>query len=57
MNEPIILRAKNKKGRILVYCKDCKYWREESKDRFYCERLFYWTTMDADDFCSRGEKR
>ena len=44
-------------GRKLVFCKDCKYWQQESKDRFYCERTIFWTTMDADDFCSRGEKK
>lgn len=41
----------------LIRCKDCKYWEEESKDRFYCERTMFWTTMDADDFCSRGERK
>lgn len=44
-------------GRKLVFCKDCKYWEEESSGRTYCERTFFWIGMDADDFCSRGEKK
>lgn len=40
----------------IVHCKDCKYWEEESSGRTYCERTIFWTNMDADDFCSRGER-
>lgn len=40
-----------------VKCKDCKYWEEESSGRTYCERTMFWIGMDADDFCSKGEKK
>ena len=40
----------------VIRCKDCKYWEEESSGRTYCERTIFWTNMDADDFCSRGER-
>lgn len=54
-------------GRILVFCKDCKYWDKglikdrDSNVRMYCYRgtwsEYFAHEMDADDFCSRGERR
>ena len=40
----------------VVFCKDCKYWEnEEYQDGYCCESdSCHW---DADDFCSRGEKK
>ena len=56
------------KRRGLVYCEDCKYWAEftfTQPPQNYCGRLIqadynnhnFGFEMDADDFCSRGEKR
>ena len=45
-----------KEQKEITHCKDCKYWEEESSGRTYCERTIFWTNMDADDFCSRGER-
>ena len=53
----IINQLKEFKGqKDTIQCKDCKYWEEESSGRTYCERTIFWTNMDADDFCSRGER-
>ena len=55
----------------LIRCKDCKYWLPHSQFGFdedneeyhdYCERLvpdddYYAFTRNADDFCSRAERR
>lgn len=40
----------------VIRCKDCKYWEnEEYQDGYCCESdSCHW---DADDFCSRGEKK
>ena len=49
------VREKNK----IVRCKDCKYW--EQSFGYNCKE--YWDCKlglkdtDADDFCSRGERR
>jgi len=51
-----------------VKCKDCKYWAEftfAQPTKNYCGRLIqadynnhnFGFEMDADDFCSRGEKK
>ena len=58
------VREKNK----IVRCKDCKYWQEPVEqdgykypsqctrdERAYMEECAI--LMDADDFCSRGEKK
>ena len=53
-----------------VLCRDCKYWHESTG---YCDQHSYfvgadgmscspaespcWTTWDADDFCSYGERK
>lgn len=45
----------------IVFCKDCIWWCEcKTKDKLpykkdSCNK--FGTKMDADDFCSRGEKR
>lgn len=56
-------------GKEIVFCKDCKYWTECSffvPSINFCGRLrkVYKRgskgvefEMDADDFCSRGERR
>ena len=55
----------------IIRCKDCKYWLPHSQFGFdedneeyhdYCERLvpdddYYAFTRNADDFCSRAERR
>lgn len=60
MTKQMIIKASEEgwyiKGKLLVECKDCKYWIEgvctkSSADPFEC------TERNADDFCSRGEKR
>ena len=38
----------------IVRCKDCKYWNKIGY-AVYCTR--HMLNMDADDFCSRGERR
>ena len=43
----------------IIRCKDCKYWFPnknfmEDSTFYYCSNLG--VDMDADDFCSRGEK-
>ena len=54
--------------RAIVRCKDCKYWAEctfVQPTKNYCGRLIeadynnhnFGFEMDADDFCSRGEKK
>jgi len=51
-----------------VRCKDCKYWAEftfAQPTKNYCGRLIeadynnhnFGFEMDADDFCSKGERR
>ena len=56
------------KGRVYaapVCCKDCKYWKmsitaiptSEIDKAMYCTRYMWMTHTDADDFCSRGEKK
>ena len=50
------IREKNK----IVRCKDCKHGipdREDGKLMGYECDLHYDSYWDADDFCSRGEKR
>lgn len=46
------------KAREIVFCRDCKYWMREPR---YCLRLdehpYRAKHWDADDFCSRGEKK
>lgn len=53
-------------GKEMVFCKDCKYWRNHGKEYpTYCVRpdlldLYaddYGVEMAADDFCSRGERK
>jgi len=54
------------KRRGIVYCEDCKYWAEFTFNNppfNYCSRLFQDGNtesigfyMEADDFCSRGER-
>lgn len=55
------------KRRGIVYCEDCKYWAEftfAQPTKNYCGRLIqgdynnhdFCFEMDADDFCSRGER-
>ena len=49
----------------LIRCKDCKYWKmnitviptSETDKAMYCTRYMWMTHTDADDFCSRGEKK
>lgn len=57
-------------GQEIVRCKDCKHWHESTG---WCNKHSYfvddegtscspaespnWTMFDADDFCSRGERR
>lgn len=55
----------------LIRCKDCKYWMPHSQLGYdednetyhdYCERLvpedeYYAFYRDADDYCSRAERR
>lgn len=54
--------------KVLVRCKDCKYWEEHVEQDGYkypsqCTRdeMAYMEEcailMDADDFCSRGERK
>lgn len=40
----------------VIPCKDCKYWNKIDK-AMYCTRHISIMHMDADDFCSRGEKK
>lgn len=58
----------NINGRIYaspVCCKDCKYWKmnitviptSEINNAMYCTRYMWMTHTDADDFCSKGEKK
>jgi len=39
-----------------VRCKDCKYWNKLDK-AMCCTRHIWVMQMNADDFCSKGEKR
>ena len=44
----------------VVYCKDCKYWYPNKN--FMEDSIFYYCSnlgvdMNADDFCSKGEKK
>lgn len=41
----------------LIRCKDCKYWWNKIDKTMYCTRYLWVVYMDADDFCSRGEKK
>ena len=44
-------------GKELVFCKDCTYWDYEvDNDVGFCTRTED-CDWNADDFCSRGEKR
>ena len=43
--------------RAIVRCKDCKYWRKIDKAMYCTRHRHIFMYMDADDFCSRGEKR
>ena len=41
----------------IVLCKDCKYWNK-SDNAVWCRRTAIGIfRMEADDFCSKGEKR
>lgn len=40
----------------LIRCKDCKYWNKPDKAK-YCTRYIWMVHTDADDFCSRGERK
>ena len=58
----ILNQLKEFKGqKVLIHCKDCIYWHEcKTKDKFpykkdSCNK--FGTKMDADDFCSRGERK
>lgn len=67
----ILKQFKEFKGqKVLIHCKDCKY-QEQFGDReeYWCKINEHWkrsqefdevvadTYWDADDFCSRGEKK
>lgn len=67
---PIMLSVEDGmfKGKEIVFCKDCKYWAEFTliqPPKNYCGRLIqadynnhnFGFEMDADDFCSRGDKK
>lgn len=41
-----------KEQKEIIHCKDCKYWRKNGD----CYGGFDFE-MDANDFCSRGEKK
>lgn len=41
----------------IVMCKDCKYW-EKKENAVWCRRTAIGIfRMEADDFCSKGEKK
>lgn len=40
-----------------ILCKDCKYWTEEQTCAESSADPFEYAERDADDFCSRGERR
>ena len=57
-----------KEKKEIIHCKDCKYWQEPVEqdgykypsqctrdERAYMEECAI--LMDADDFCSRGERK
>ena len=55
MREYITMLVKEMHG--IVHCKDCKYWDYEvDNDVGFCVRTED-CDWNADDFCSRGEKR
>ena len=42
----------------VVRCKDCKCWTEWANGTGSCSRYALdWVGMDADDFCSMGERK
>lgn len=48
-------------GKVLVRCKECKHWNEETGfcdeySQFYYEGMC-WDVFKADDFCSYGERK
>ena len=46
------------KANSIVRCKDCKYWAENKTTKgSYRNCIFSKTMMNADDFCSRGERK
>lgn len=56
------------RAKEVITCKDCKYWAEftfAQPPKNYCGRLIqadynnhnFGFEMDADDFCSRGERK
>ena len=40
----------------IVRCKDCMHWHKKG-DLTYCDRIEYGYGFEADDFCSRAERR
>lgn len=40
----------------VIFCKDCKYWKEDVPHNAYCEFMKL-HGFEPDDFCSRGVKR
>ena len=52
-------------GKVIIPCKDCKYWnteyRKDEEKWSVCTREhddpYEVMGMDADDFCSRGERK
>lgn len=41
----------------LVRCKDCKWWQDKTAYRDYSICVDYGSSMDADDYCSRAERK
>ena len=42
----------------VMRCKDCEYWVETDVPIFHlCARGMTITTLNADDYCSRGKKK
>ena len=61
--EVLINSIRNRKGKQLIRCKDCKHQRKEKHPRAGVDHLTYWCDMDAEglgkdsDFCSMAERR
>lgn len=43
-------------GKEMVFCTDCKYWKEDVPHNAYCE-IMKIHGFEPDDFCSRGERK
>lgn len=41
----------------IIYCKDCKNWKEWENGAGSCQRSGMWLGTDATDFCSFAERR